>query len=68
MIWGAIGWDYKLELVFIKKLFACKGVCFKAHLQEVFEPIVFLLFDQLGPEYIFMENGNKVHKGKAKLP
>jgi transposase len=26
------------------------------------------LFDQLGPEYIFMEDGSKVHAGNAQLP
>ena len=32
------------------------------------EPVVFPLFDELGPEYIFMEDGSKVHKGHARLP
>jgi DDE superfamily endonuclease len=45
-----------------------KGICSKAYLEQVLEPIVFPLFDRLGPEYIFMEDGSKVHKGKARLP
>ena len=68
MIWGAIGWDYKSELVFIKKLPEHKGVCSKAYLQQVLEPVIFLLFNQLGPEYIFIKDKSKVYKGKARLP
>ena len=41
---------------------------FKVYLEQVLEPIVFPLFDILGPEYIFMEDGSKVCKGKARLP
>jgi hypothetical protein len=48
MIWGAIGWDYKSELVFIEKLLEHKGICSKVYLQEVLEPVVFPLFDILG--------------------
>jgi hypothetical protein len=68
MIWGAIGWDYKSPLVFLEKLPGRKGVCSKAYLEQVLEPVVFPLMDSLGPEYIFMEDGSKVHKGKARLP
>jgi len=45
MIWGALGWDYKSELVFVEKLPGRKGVYFKAYLQQVLQLIVFLLFD-----------------------
>ena len=68
MIWGAIGWDYKSPLVFLEKLPERKGICSKAYLQQVLDPIVFPLFDDLGPEYIYMEDGSKVHLGKARLP
>ena len=68
MIWGAIGWDYKSPLVFLEKLPGRKGICSKAYLEQVLEPMVFPLFDSLGPEYIFVEDGAKVHKGKARLP
>jgi hypothetical protein len=68
MIWGAIGWDFKSELVFMEKLPDRRGICSKAYLTEVLEPIVFPLFDTLGPEYIFMEDGAKVHAGSARLP
>jgi transposase len=67
MIWGAIGWDYKSPLVFLEKLPGRKGVCSKAYLQQVLEPVAVLLFGSLGPEYIFMEDGLKVHLGKARL-
>jgi hypothetical protein len=68
MIWGAIGWDYKSPLVFLEKLPGRKGVCSKVYLEQVLEPIVFPLMDSLGPEYIFMEDGSKVYKGKVRLP
>jgi hypothetical protein len=68
MIWGALGWDYKSPLVFLEKLPHMKGICSKAYLQQVLEPVVFPLFDTLGPSYIFMEDGAKVHKGSARLP
>jgi hypothetical protein len=61
MIWGAISWDYKSELVFIEKLPERRGICSKVYLQEILEPVVFLLFDILGPEYIFMEDSAKVY-------
>jgi hypothetical protein len=67
MIWGAIRWDYKSLLMFLEKLLGRKGVYSKAYLEQVLEPIVFPLFDSLGPEYIFMEDGSKVHLGKARL-
>ena len=54
--------------MFVEKLPEQKGVCSKAYLQQVLEPVVFLLFDQLGPEYIFIEDSSKVHVGKARLP
>ena len=68
MIWGAIGWDYKSELVFLEKLPNRKGICSKVYLQQVLQSIVFLLFDWLGPEYIFVEDRSKVHAGSTRLP
>ena len=68
MIWGAICWDYKSELVFLEKLPGCKGVCSKVYLQQVLQTVVFTLFGELGPEYIFMEDGSKVYAGSARLP
>jgi hypothetical protein len=68
IIWEAIGWDYKSELVFIEKLPKRKGIYSKAYLQQVLEPVIFLLFDQLSLEYIFIEDGSKVHTGNACLP
>jgi len=54
--------------VSLEKLPERKGICSKAYLQQVLEPIVFLLFDDLGLEYIYMEDRSKVHLGKARLP
>jgi DDE superfamily endonuclease len=54
--------------VFLEKLLGRKGICSKAYLEQVLEPIVFPLFDCLGLEYIFMEDGSKVYKGKVRLP
>jgi hypothetical protein len=67
MIWGTFGWDYKSELVFIEKLPEHKSICSKAYLQEILEPMVFLLFDTLGPEYIFIENNTKIYTRSARL-
>jgi hypothetical protein len=67
MIWGAINWDYKSELVFIEKLPEHKGICSKVYLQEVLEPVVFLLFDILGPEYIFIKDNAKIYYRSTRL-
>ena len=67
MIWGAIGWDYKLKLVFLEKPSDCKGVYSQVYLQQVLEPVVSPLFDELEPVHISMEDGANVHKGHARL-
>jgi hypothetical protein len=67
MIWGAISWDYKSELVFIEKLPERRSICLKVYLQEVLEPVIFLLFDTLGLEYIFIENGAKIYCRSIRL-
>jgi hypothetical protein len=54
--------------MFLEKLPGRKGIYSKAYLEQVLKPIIFPLFDSLGPEYIFMEDGSKVYKGKARLP
>jgi hypothetical protein len=68
MIWGGLGWDWKSPLVFLEKLPERKGICSKAYLEQVLEPVVFPLFDTLDESWIFMEDGSKVHQGKARLP
>jgi hypothetical protein len=68
MIWGAIGWDYKSELVFLERIYGKKGICSRDYLEQVLKPVVFPLFDGLGPKYIFMEDRSKVHVGYARLP
>jgi transposase len=49
-----------------------KGVCSKAYLNQVLKAVVFPWFDSLlskqKEEFIFMEDGAKVHKGYARLP
>jgi hypothetical protein len=52
----------------MEKLEGRKGICSKAYLTEVLQPVVFPLFNTLGPEYIFMEDSAKVHAGSARLP
>jgi hypothetical protein len=54
--------------MFLEKLPGRKGVCSKAYLEQVLKPIVFPLFNSLGPEYIFIKDKSKVYKGKARLP
>ena len=67
IIWGAIGWDYKSPLIFLQKEEGYKGVNSRAYRDQVFELVIFPLFDELGPEYIFMEDRSKVHKGHTRL-
>jgi transposase len=72
MIWGAVGWDWKSPLVFLEKGEGRKGVCSQVYLEQVLEGVIFPYYDSLSKkrkeEFIFMEDGSKVHKGKARLP
>jgi hypothetical protein len=72
MVWGVIGWNFKSLLVFIKHLPGKRGIYNTAYLQQVLEPVVFELRDNMTKderlEYIFMEDRAKVHKGAARLP
>jgi hypothetical protein len=72
MVWGAIGWDWKSPLVFLVKEPGRKGICSAAYLNQVLEAVVFpfynTLTDKQKGEFIFMEDGAKMHKGKARLP
>jgi hypothetical protein len=67
MIWGIIGWNYKLPLVFLEKRPGCRGIDSTAYKEQVLEPIVFLQFKKVGAEYIFMEDGSKMHSGYARV-
>jgi hypothetical protein len=51
----------------MEKLLERRGICSKVYLQEVLEPVVFPLFDILGLEYIFIEDGAKVYYGNICL-
>jgi hypothetical protein len=72
MVWGAIGWDWKSPLIFMVKEEGRKGVCSQAYLNQVLEPVIFpfwaSLTDEQRQEWHFIEDGSKVHKGKARLP
>jgi hypothetical protein len=52
----------------MEKLLGQKGICFRAYLEQILEPIIFPLFEILGLDYIYMENRSKIYKGKARLP
>ena len=67
IVWGAIGWNWKSPLVFLEKAPGNRGITSRVYRDQVLIPVVFPLFDDLGPEYIFMEDGAKVHKGDARL-
>ena len=67
MIWGAISWDWKSPLVFLEKEKGAKGVNSRVYRDQVLIPIIFPLFDKLGPKFIFQEDGAKVHKGDTRL-
>jgi hypothetical protein len=49
-----------------------RGICSTAYLNQVLEAVIFPFYDSLTDEqkaeFIFMEDGSKVHKGKARLP
>ena len=72
MIWGALRWDWKSPLVFLEKRLERKGICSQVYLEQCLEAVIFPWYDTLNEaqkaEMIFMEDGAKVHKGKAKLP
>jgi transposase len=72
MIWGAISWDWKSPLVFLEKKEGKKGICSQAYLEQVLEGVMFPLYDSVKDNkresMIFMEDGAKVHQGKARLP
>ena len=61
MVWAAIGCDWKSPLVFLVK-----------ESGQVLEAVVFPYYDKLSAkqkaEFRFMEDGAKVHAGKARLP
>ena len=69
---GAIGWDWKSPLVFLEKNEDRKGVCSQVYLEQVLKRVIFPYYDSVGEkqkeEFIFMEDGSKVHKGEARLP
>ena len=72
MVWGAISWDYKSPLIFLTRIEGKRGICSTAYLEQVLESIVFPHYDSLRGakkrDFIFMEDGAKVHKDKARLP
>jgi len=52
--------------VFLEKAEDNRSVTSAVYRDQVLELIVFPLFDELGPEYIFIEDGAKVYLGYAK--
>jgi hypothetical protein len=71
MVWGAIGWDWKSPLIFLTKEEGKKGICSTAYTNQILEGVISLYYDSLTPrqqkEFIFIEDGAKVHQGKARL-
>ena len=67
IVWGAIGWNWKSPLVFLEKVPGNRGITSRIYRNQVLIPIVFPLFNDLGTEYIFIEDGVKVYKGDARL-
>jgi hypothetical protein len=49
-------------------MYSKKGIYSRDYLEQVLRPVVFLLFDSLGPEYIFIEDRSKVYIGYTRLP
>jgi hypothetical protein len=54
--------------MFLEKIYSKKDICSQDYLEQVLKPVVFLLFDSLGSEYIFIEDRSKVHVSYARLP
>ncbi len=55
--------------MFLEKKLGRKDICSQAYLKQVLEAMIFPLFKPLDKEQcIFIEDGSKVHKGKARLP
>jgi hypothetical protein len=59
-------------LVFLEKHEGRKGVCSQAYLEQVLNGVIFPYYNSLNQrqkeEFIFIEDGSKVYKGKARLP
>jgi hypothetical protein len=57
--------------VFLVKEDRRKGICSQVYIQQVLDSVIGLYYDSLTDEqkeeFIFMEDGSKVHKGKARL-
>jgi transposase len=71
MIWAAIGWDWKSELVLLTKEPGKKGFCSTAYTNQVLDAVIgphyaSLSLDQK-EKFISMEDGAKVHQGAARL-
>lgn len=71
MVWAAIGWDWKTELVFLEKKPGRKGVCSTAYTEQVLEVVIKPYYNSLSAQakekFIFIEDRSKVHIGKARL-
>ena len=71
MVWAAIGWNWKSELVFLERKEGKRGICSTAYTEQVLEAIIGPYYASLSPEeqekFIFMEDGAKVHQGAARL-
>ena len=55
--------------MFLEREEGTRDICSQAYLHQVLEPVIFPHFDSLTDtqkeEFIFMEDGAKVHKGHA---
>ena len=71
MVWAAIGWDWKSELVFLERKEGKKGICSTAYTEQVLGAIIGPHYASLSLEeqekFIFMEDGAKVHQRAARL-
>jgi len=71
MVWAAIRWDWKSELIFLEREEGRKGICSTAYTKQVLDTVIGLYYDSLSPDqkekFIFIEDGAKVHKGAARL-
>ncbi|OCK88086.1 uncharacterized protein K441DRAFT_647322 [Cenococcum geophilum 1.58] len=66
MVWGAIGWGWKLKLVFLERRHGKRGINSRDYAEQVLEEVVGPFLQDMEPDTIFMEDGAKVHLGFAK--
>jgi hypothetical protein len=71
MVWAAIGWDWKSDLIFLEREPGKKGICSTVYTNQVLEAVIGPCYALLSPgqqeKFIFIEDGAKVHMGAVRV-